>query len=98
MNDMDILDNIVSCLFALGSFVTIAWVLFLHSSTKDRMEAGELKTIRWLQCFCGPRFYENITIITTKWDKIHPDEIGEARERMEELAADDVAPVLDPPQ
>jgi hypothetical protein len=62
------------------------------------MEAGELKTIRWLQCFCGPRFYENITIITTKWDKIHPDEIGEARERMEELAADDVAPVLDPPQ
>jgi hypothetical protein len=98
MNDMGILDNIVSCLFALGSFMTIAGVLFLHSSTEDRMKAGELKTIRWLQCFCGPRFYENITIITTKWDKIHPDEIDEARERMEELAADHVAPVLDPPQ
>jgi hypothetical protein len=98
MDDMDILNNIVSCLLALGSFVNIAGVLFLHSSTKDRMETGELKTIRWLQCFCGPRFYENITIITTKWDKIHPDEIDEARKRMEELAANYVAPILDPPQ
>jgi hypothetical protein len=97
MNDMSILDNIVGCLLALGPFVTVAGVLFLHSSTKDRMEASELKTIRWLQCFCGPQFYENITIITTKWDKMHPDEIDEAHKRVEELAADQVAPILDPP-
>jgi len=75
--------------------VTVAGVLFLYSSTKDRIEAGDLKTIRWLQCFCGPQFYENITVVTTKWDKMHPDEIDEARERLGELMAGDLAPVLE---
>lgn len=98
MGNIDILDNIVSYLVALGSFVTVAGVLFLHSRTKNRMVAGKLKTIRWLQCFCSPQFYKNITIVTMKQDKIHLDKIGEARKRLEELATNDLAPVLDPLQ
>ncbi|KAH8689726.1 P-loop containing nucleoside triphosphate hydrolase protein [Phaeosphaeriaceae sp. PMI808] len=96
LDDYDVLDNIVSCLLTFGSFVRVAGVLFLHSSTKDRMEASELQTIRWLQCFCGPEFYRNITIITTKWDKHHPDDITDARERLVELETHYLAPLLCP--
>ena len=81
---------------ALGSFVHIAGVLFLHSATEDRLDAGELKTIRWLQCFFGPRFYEYMTVVTSKWDKVIDDELEEACERVDELLDGSLAVILKP--
>jgi hypothetical protein len=97
MNDMEIFENIMNCLVAIGPFVTIAGVLFLHDIKKDRMTVGELKTIRWLQCFCGPQFYQNITFVTTKWDELKPKALAKAQERLEELKTSDFAPLLNPP-
>jgi hypothetical protein len=97
MNDMDIFEDIMNCLIAIGPFVTIAGVLFLHDIKKDRMTAGELKTVRWLQCFCGPQFYQNITLVTTKWDELKQKALVKARGRLEGLKTSDFAPLLSPP-
>jgi hypothetical protein len=97
MNDMEIFRDIMSCLTAIGPFVTIAGVLFLHDIKKDRMTAGELKTIRWLQCFCGPQFYQNITLVTTKWDELKQKALIKARGRLGELKTSDFSPLLNPP-
>jgi hypothetical protein len=96
MNDMEIFEDIMNCLIAIGPFVTTAGVLFLHDIKKDRMTAGELKTIRWLQCFCGPQFYQNITFITTKWDELKKRPLIKARGRLEELKTSHFAPLLHP--
>lgn len=96
LDDYDVLDNIVNCLLTFGSFVRVAGVLFLHSSTKDRMEVSELQNIRWLQCFCVPEFYRNITIVTNKWDKHHFDDIADTRERLVELETHYLAPLFCP--
>ena len=93
---MEVFKDIMNCLFAIGPFVTIAGVLFLHDVKKDRMTAGELRTLRWLQCFCGPEFYQNITIVTTKWDELKPTALRKARDRLEELKSDELAPLLTP--
>jgi hypothetical protein len=97
MNDMEIFEDIINCLIAIGPFVTIAGVLFLHDIKKDRMTAGELKTVRWLQCFCGPQFYQNITLVTTKWDELKQKALIKARGRLEGLKTSDFAPLLTPP-
>lgn len=97
MNDMEIFEDIINCLIAIGPFVTIAGVLFLHDIKKDRMTAGELKTVRWLQCFCGPQFYQNITLVTTKWDELKQKALTKARGRLEGLKTSDFAPLLNPP-
>lgn len=100
-HDLDndsVFDDIMSCLFAIGPFVTTVGVMFLHDITQPRMSAGEMKTFRWLQCFCGPQFYEKITIITSKWD-IYTKERDKklALGRLEELKRDIFPPILGPP-
>jgi len=97
MDNIDNMEDIMGCLLALGPFVTVAGALFIYDCKEDRLTKDEAKTIRWLQCFCGPEFYQNITIITTKWDALTPKERRKARDRLKDLKADDsIAQILDP--
>ena len=65
--------DIMACLDVLGPFVTIAGALLVCSAAEQRLTAAELRTIQWLQCFCGPDFYRNITVVVTKWDFLSLD-------------------------
>src|SRR5947208_214024 len=58
----------MSCLDALGPFVTFAGILFVYGGTGERMTGHDLVTTQWVKCFCGPEFYRYVTIVTTKWD------------------------------
>lgn len=69
MNDLANLDDIRSCLMSLGCFVTVVGVMYILGPPRDRYEAEQAKTMRWIQCFCGPQFFRNVIMITTKWDK-----------------------------
>ncbi|OCK73994.1 hypothetical protein K432DRAFT_270626, partial [Lepidopterella palustris CBS 459.81] len=98
MDDKSNFENIMSCLVAFGPFVTIAGVLFLHSSKEDRMTNDEVKTVQWLQCFCGPEFFQNITIVTTKWDTYNSKSFQRAREQLQNLTnGEDIGAILHPP-
>ncbi|KAI8297924.1 hypothetical protein K4K59_003140 [Colletotrichum sp. SAR11_240] len=60
--------DIMTCLETLRPFVTFAGVLFVYGQM-ERLQCNDLLTMRWIECFCGPRFFQNITIVTTKWDE-----------------------------
>ncbi|KAI0104217.1 hypothetical protein GGR51DRAFT_227680 [Nemania sp. FL0031] len=79
---MDCFCDIIACLDVLGSFVTVAGMIFVTGGNQERLTAQELKTIQWIQCFCGPEFYKYVTIMTSKWDKISEDDFEEAWESM----------------
>lgn len=78
IGDVENFHDIVSCLDALAPFVTIAGLLFVYGGTQDRMYSHDLATTQWVKCFCGPKFYRHITIVTTKWDSLQEDDFREA--------------------
>lgn len=73
---MDNLNDIITCLKALTPFVTVAGVLFVYGGNQARMLDPDLATINWVKCFCGPEFYEYITVVTTKWDEFNSYTFG----------------------
>ncbi|KAI0099377.1 P-loop containing nucleoside triphosphate hydrolase protein [Daldinia grandis] len=98
MDDTASYDDIMSCLQALGPFVTVAGLIFLYGKIENRLRTEDLKTIQWVQCFCGPEFFQNIIIITNKWDSWSPDDFEEAWERVPELLHhEEINQILDPP-
>ncbi len=83
----------MSCVGTLGQWVTIAGVMFVHNAKDTRLTRAETTTIRWLECFCGPQFFKNITIVMTQWDDITQNKMERARENakdLETLAFDDI--------
>ena len=64
----------MSCLFSLGFLVTLMGVIFVYGGTSERFKREDVKTLRWLQCFCGPEFMPNVTIAFTKWDSYSADD------------------------
>ncbi|KAK4139774.1 P-loop containing nucleoside triphosphate hydrolase protein [Dichotomopilus funicola] len=85
MNNEETMKDIASCLMVLGPFVTIAGALFVYDAGSDRLGQDEERTIRWLQCFCGPDFFRNITVVITKWDKLSPKAVTKAQGRIDAL-------------
>lgn len=77
IDDMANFHDIITCLDALSPFVTVAGVLFVYGGNQDRMMKADLTTIQWVKCFCGPEFYKNITIVTSKWDSLSEDDFEE---------------------
>ncbi|KAI1111265.1 P-loop containing nucleoside triphosphate hydrolase protein [Nemania sp. NC0429] len=98
MDDMDCFHNIIACLHVLGPVVTVAGLIFVTGGNQERLTAQELKTMQWIQCFCGPDFYRNITIMTNKWDKISEDDFDEAWESMQGMLNENatIAEILHP--
>lgn len=97
MGDKEVFEDIIGCLKAIGPFVSMVGVMFVFSVRKDRLTQGEMKTIRWLQCFCGPQFFQNITLVMTQWDRVTEDDIDQARRNVEMLMAEPFSPILNPP-
>ncbi|KAJ6438939.1 hypothetical protein O9K51_08341 [Purpureocillium lavendulum] len=97
VDDTVIMGNIVSGLRDLGPRTQMAGVLFLHAANKDRLHASDIKMIRWLQCFCGPAFYQNVTIVTSKWDKVTSDDLRDANSKIWEAIFGGLNAVRDPP-
>lgn len=85
MNNEETMKDIMSCLMILGPFVTISGALFVYDACSDRLTQDEERTIRWLQCFCGPDFFRNITVVITKWDKLSTKAAAKAQARIDAL-------------
>ena len=97
INDRENFHDVMTCLDALGPFVTIAGLLFVYGGTQDRMYAHDLTTTQWVKCFCGPEFYKYITIVTTKWDSLREESFREAWERFDGVVNDPIiAEILHP--
>ncbi|KEZ44313.1 hypothetical protein SAPIO_CDS3279 [Scedosporium apiospermum] len=98
MDDMDNFQNILSCLTILHPFVKFAGVLFVFGKPGTRLSREDLRTIRFIKCFCGPEFFANITLITSQWDEMTETGFRKAWGRTQNLLAHpDVMQILDPP-
>jgi hypothetical protein len=99
MDDENNFQNIVSCLTTLGPFVTVAGVLFVYGPPRTRITDSDLKTLQWVQAFCGPDFYQNITVVTSMWDDYNQRSFKRAWGRMLDLISNEnIVNVLDPPE
>lgn len=93
------MDDIRACLAALGGFLTITGVIYVFGRPETRYRADQARTLRWIQCFCGPEFFRNITIITTMWDETNKVSLLEWLGNLEKLKAEpDIVRLLDPPE
>ncbi|OAP63650.1 hypothetical protein AYL99_02877 [Fonsecaea erecta] len=99
LDDTENFEDILQCLNALGPFVTVAVLLLVVGSPPSRFREDDIKIIRWVQCFCGPSFFRNITFVTSKWDDWSRKSFQEAWRRLETelLLHDDVSRLLHPP-
>lgn len=52
----------------------VAGVLLVLDSRADRVTNDDVKVFKWLNCFCGPTYYRNITVVFSQWDRLVPDE------------------------
>ncbi|KAL4952903.1 hypothetical protein BDW69DRAFT_184975 [Aspergillus filifer] len=97
LNDKNVYEDIMSCMCTLDQKVTIAGVMFVHSMRlADRLVESEMKTICWLQCFCGPQFFGNITIVLNQWDRFTKDDMDQARSIAKELEDSAFRSILSP--
>lgn len=80
----DNLRNIEACITALSPFSILVGVIFVYGRP-ERLHDHDLKTIRWLECFCGPDFYSNITVVTSRWDEVDEDTFKELWENVPSL-------------
>jgi hypothetical protein len=87
----------VSSLIAFSSFVQVVGVLFVTGNPGTRLDQQDARTLRWLQCFCGPDFIRDVTIITSFWDTYNAASFSQAYARMQKLYEDDnIAQILFP--
>ncbi|KAF4446959.1 hypothetical protein F53441_9430 [Fusarium austroafricanum] len=96
-DDIETFRDSVSSLISFGPFVQVVGVLFVIGNPGTRLDQQDAKTLRWLQCFCGPDFYRNITFVTSFWDSYNERSFKQAYARMDSLREDaNFAHLLDP--
>ncbi|KAI1043775.1 hypothetical protein LB505_012461 [Fusarium chuoi] len=97
-DDIETFRDSVTGLVAFGSFIEVVGVLFVIGTTGTRLDQQDAKTLRWLQCFCGPDFFRNITMVTSFWDTYNPSSFKQAFNRMQSLYKDAMfQKILNPP-
>ncbi|PNP51007.1 hypothetical protein THARTR1_08342 [Trichoderma harzianum] len=88
----------MACLYSVGLVMTLTGVMFVYGKAGTRFMEHDLKTVRWIECLCGPEFFKNITIITSMWDMIMDDYFQEECKKIDQLVAvPDIAQILTPP-
>ncbi|EED11934.1 hypothetical protein TSTA_000120 [Talaromyces stipitatus ATCC 10500] len=96
LQNREVYEDIMSCVCTLGQWVTVAGIMFVHDARQQRLTQSEMTTIRWLECFCGPQFFQNVTIVQTQWDRITEDDVDQARDIAEELQTSAFKDILFP--
>ncbi|KAI1808877.1 P-loop containing nucleoside triphosphate hydrolase protein [Daldinia bambusicola] len=98
MDDMANYYDIMSCLEVLGPFVTVAGLIFVYGPMQNRLRKEDLKTIQWVQCFCGPKFFRNVIFITNHWDSWTRKVLERTWNKVPELLdQEDIKRILNPP-
>jgi hypothetical protein len=86
--DIQTFKDSVSSLIAFGSFIEVVGVLYVIGNPGTRLDQQDVKTLHWLQCFCGPDFFRNLTVVTSFWDSYSPSSFRQAYARMQSLYED----------
>ncbi|KAF5359868.1 hypothetical protein D9756_003459 [Leucocoprinus leucothites] len=55
-------------------------VLYLHRITDNRMAGTPLRSLELFEKICGPKWFSRVVLVTTMWDDLPNEQIGELRE------------------
>ncbi|KAF9447340.1 hypothetical protein P691DRAFT_671702 [Macrolepiota fuliginosa MF-IS2] len=72
--------------------VLLSGVLYLHRISDNRMAGTALEVLGLFKKLCGHDMYRHIVMVTTMWDRLRDENVGNLRE--EELRATFWAPVI----
>lgn len=99
LEDSDTFHDIMGCLTVMGPLTTIAGALYVYGDPAHRYLKDDMRTVRWLECFCGPKFFSNITLVTTHWDVYFKQRLfKKSWTAMKDLQqAEDLKRILHPP-
>lgn len=84
-SDLEVLSEILKWFEAVSPYCTLAGILYVHDITQARFTASAKLNVHMLQALCGPDFYPNVTIVTTKWGNLVDKAQRAAWERQREL-------------
>lgn len=88
----------MACLYSLGFWMIPTGVMFVFGKVGTRFMEHDLKTVRWIECLCGPNFFKNIIIVTSMWDRLVEEDFEEECQKIHELVdVPDIARILNPP-
>lgn len=65
---------------ALGRVQQIMGILYLHRISDDRMLGSSIRHLRIFRALCGSLCMKKVIILTTHWDMLASEEVGQARE------------------
>ncbi|KAK1833479.1 P-loop containing nucleoside triphosphate hydrolase protein [Podospora conica] len=82
-NDIDILHEIALFLSS-KSFPPISAVVFTHAITDIRVTGSSRMNLNIAKALCGETFYPRLALLTTMWNKVPSDEVGEQCKRRED--------------
>ncbi|KAK1779259.1 P-loop containing nucleoside triphosphate hydrolase protein [Copromyces sp. CBS 386.78] len=78
--------------YVLG--VPLKGIIYMHSITEVRMKGSSLKFLNMFQSLCGDEAMKKVTLVTTHWDAIKPEDMANALRREQELINRWWAPML----
>lgn len=79
-SDTEILEVITAYLFGMyKSEVKITGIIYVHRISDPRMQGTAMKNLRMFEQLCGDKTFNNVVLLTTRWDSVSYD-IGERRE------------------
>lgn len=70
------------------SDVKLHGLIYLHNINEQRMNRIALTSLEVFGGVCGKDFLQNTVLVTTKWDKVHADDMEVACETEKELKGD----------
>ena len=82
-SDTEVLAEILKWFEAMSRYCTLAGILYVYDITQPRLTASAKLNLRMLQALCGPDFYPNVTVVTTKWGNM-TDKARRAAERRQD--------------
>jgi hypothetical protein len=74
--------KVMDCVDVLRSKISFAGILYVEEpSTRDTV--ANTLILDWLDAFCGPSFYKNITFVSTHWDGLQGSRLEQQLKKLE---------------
>jgi hypothetical protein len=82
-------------LSAIDTFVPLVGIINVLDTTADRLLPPHEKTLKWIEGFCGTTCFKQVTIQTTKWDRLSMDDIEDQKIKLRDWEVH-LYPLLNP--
>jgi hypothetical protein len=65
--------------------IPLRGIIYLHQIHENKMKGSARQYLEIFRSLCGDHALGNVMLVTTRWDRIEPDELGDALRREQEL-------------